>query len=125
MSNQSSSINLLSWFDPRNRTVSTFGFILNRVTALGLTLYLFIHLIALSNLARGETAYDSFLEFAHQPVVKIGELLVVAAVLIHGMNGIRIALNSLGLGTRIQRPLLIGILVISTAITAYFAIRMF
>jgi succinate dehydrogenase / fumarate reductase cytochrome b subunit len=56
MNHPSTPVNLWRWFDPRNRTASGWGFILNRLTALGLTLYLFVHLIALGNLARGEQA---------------------------------------------------------------------
>jgi succinate dehydrogenase / fumarate reductase, cytochrome b subunit len=82
------------WFDPRYRSISTWAFILNRITALGLTLYLFMHLIVLGKLAQGPEAYDAFIELAHTPVIKVGEMLVIAAGLIHGLNGIRIALNS-------------------------------
>jgi len=34
------------WFDPRWRAVGTWAFILNRVSGLGLTVYLFLHLAA-------------------------------------------------------------------------------
>ena len=99
------------WFDPRNRSLSTWAFILNRITALGLTLYLFIHLIVLGTLAQGPGAYDHFIEFAHTPVIKIGEMLVIAAGLIHGLNGIRIALTSFGIGTNRQRMIFAGLMV--------------
>jgi succinate dehydrogenase / fumarate reductase cytochrome b subunit len=91
------------WFDPRNRHPGTWAFILNRVTALGLTLYLFLHLYMLSKLSQGPEAYDSFIALAKTPYVKAGELLVIAGGLIHGFNGIRIALTSFGIGTTRQR----------------------
>ena len=50
-----------------------------------------------------QSAYDSFVAFAKNPVFKIGEMLVIAAGLIHGLNGIRIALNSFGIGVRYQK----------------------
>lgn len=125
MSNRPSAHNIIFWFDPRNRTVSTWGFILNRITALGLTLYLFIHLIALGNLARGSEAYDSFLEFAHQPVIMVGEMLVIAAGLIHGLNGIRIALNSVGIAVRWQRQVFIGLMIVAVAGILIFGYKMF
>jgi succinate dehydrogenase / fumarate reductase cytochrome b subunit len=119
MSNQPSPSKLLNWFDPRHRQPGTWAFILNRITALGLTLYLGLHLIMLGKLAQSPQAYNDFIALAKTPLIKFGELLVVAAGLIHGLNGIRIALTSFGLGVNIQRQLfwfffslaLIGILI--------------
>ena len=123
MSNQPSPTNFMRWFDPRHRQPGTWAFILNRITALGLTLYLVIHLVVLSKLAQGAEGYDSFLVFAKSPVVKIGELLVIAAGLIHGLNGIRIILTSFGFGVTIQRQvfwLLMALALIGTAVFGYF-----
>jgi succinate dehydrogenase / fumarate reductase, cytochrome b subunit len=125
MKNASQPINFWRWFDPRYRSMSTWAFILNRITALGLTLYLFIHLLVLGKLAQGPDAYDQFIEFAHQPVVLAGELLVVAAGLIHGLNGIRIALTSFGIGATHQKAIFIGLMVVAVAGSLYFAMRMF
>ncbi|HNS63931.1 MAG TPA: hypothetical protein PKN11_05870, partial [Anaerolineaceae bacterium] len=98
MTNQSSPKRFIQWFDPRNRQVGSWAFILNRITALGLTMYLFLHLIALGNLARGPEAYNNFIALAKTPLIKFGEMLVIAAGIIHGLNGIRIALTSFGIG---------------------------
>ena len=113
------------WFDPRWRTLNMLGFILNRVTAIGLTLYLFLHLGVLSLLAQGAKAYDGFIALAHSPVFIFGEALVVAAGFIHGLNGIRIALNSFGIGARYQKALLVLVLVVALACSLVFAVRMF
>lgn len=125
MSNSPSRGNLARWFDPRNRSISTWGFILNRITALGLTFYLYLHLIMLFRLSQGPAAYDAFIEFAHQPVIVVGEFLVVAAGLIHGLNGIRIALTSFGVGTTRQKEIFAGLMVIAVIGSAFFAWKMF
>lgn len=125
MRNQPFPGNFPRWFDPRYRSIGTWAFILNRVTALGLTLYLFLHLVMLGNLARGPEAYAAFLELAHTPVIKVGEMLVIAASLIHGLNGIRIALTSFGIATRHQRPLFAGLMLIAAAGTLVFGYKMF
>lgn len=117
--------NFWRWFDPRGRQVGTWAFILNRITALGLTLYLVMHLFMLSKLAQGPEAYDSFIALAKTPFIKFGELLVIAAGLIHGLNGIRIALNSFGVGVRKQRSLFLMFFVIALLLSAYFGWRMF
>jgi succinate dehydrogenase / fumarate reductase, cytochrome b subunit len=113
------------WFDPRNRSLSTWGFILNRVTALGLTLYLFVHLIVLSKLAQGPEAYDAFIKLAHTPVIQVGEMLVIAAGLIHGLNGIRVGLNSFGIAVTHQKQIFVGLMVVAVIGTAIFALKMF
>lgn len=125
MNNTASPAKFWRWFDPRYRSLSFWAFILNRITALGLTLYLFVHLIVLSQLATGPEAYARFLLFAHLPGVKIGELLVIAAGLIHGLNGIRIALTSFGIATTRQRPLFIGLMLLALAGLIFFGIKMF
>lgn len=115
----------VKWFDPRGRSINMIGFILNRITALGLTLYLFLHLVMLSRLAAGPEAYAQFLEIVHNPVFIFGELLVVAGGVIHGLNGIRIGLTSFGIGTRSQKAMLVVLLSAAVLISLYFAVRMF
>ncbi len=113
------------WFDPRNRSLGTFAFILNRVTALGLTLYLMMHLIALGQLAQGPEAYDGFIALVKNPLFKLGELLVIAAGIIHGLNGIRIVLNSFGVAVRQQRSIFLILMAVSAVLIMFFGIKMF
>jgi succinate dehydrogenase / fumarate reductase cytochrome b subunit len=113
------------WFDPRARSINMIGFILNRITALGLTLYLFLHLIVLHQLAQGSAAYDGFLSMIHNPLFTFFEVLVVTAGFMHGLNGIRIALNSFGVGIRSQKMLLVAMLGIAIIVSLAFAVHMF
>jgi len=117
-------VKILQWFDPRSRQIGTWAFILNRITALGLTLYLFLHLIILGYLAQGPNAYDAFINFAKNPIVILGELLVVVGGIIHGLNGIRIGLTSFGIGNAYQKNLFIGLMIIALIISVVFAVRM-
>ena len=123
--NRPASRNWIRWFDPRGRELGTLGFALNRISAIGLTIYLFLHLIVLSQLASGPDSYDEFLETIHNPVYITGELLVVTAVFFHGLNGIRIVLNSFGVGIRYQKAMLAVVGVISVIGTLIFAVKMF
>jgi succinate dehydrogenase / fumarate reductase cytochrome b subunit len=113
------------WFDFRRRKTGSYAFILNRVTAIGLTLYLILHLVMLGNLAIGAEAYDNFIAFAHNPIIKIGEMLVIVAGCIHGLNGIRIALTSFGIGVRFQKQMFFGSMTIALIIIFIFAYFMF
>ncbi len=117
--------NWYRWFDPRNREIGSWAFILNRITALGLTFYLFLHLIVLGQLAQGPQAYDAFLKTVQNPIFIFGEVLVVTAGFIHGLNGIRIALTSFGIGVPKQRQIFIAMIVIAIIGSLIFAWRMF
>jgi succinate dehydrogenase / fumarate reductase, cytochrome b subunit len=125
MTNAPAPTNFWRWFDPRNRSISTWAFILNRITGLGLTLYLFIHLIALSQLAIGQEAYYSFISLVHSPLFKMAEMLVIAGGLIHGLNGIRVGMTSLGIASNQQKAIFVGMMVLALVGILFFGIKMF
>lgn len=113
------------WFDPRGKAIGSFGYMVNRLAGLGLTLYLFLHLFMLSKLIAGKEAFSEFIETAHTPVIVAGEFLVVFAVLLHGINGLRIAATSLGLGSGSQKVLLVIAGIIALIGGIFFAVKMF
>jgi succinate dehydrogenase / fumarate reductase, cytochrome b subunit len=117
--------NILRWFDPRANQAGSFAFIMNRVTGLGLTVYLFLHLIMLGQLAKGPQAFDGFIALVKNPLFAAGEYLVVAAGLLHGLNGLRIALTSFALGVPQQKQLFYAFMLIAGAGCLFFALRMF
>lgn len=125
MSNQPSPKNFSRWFDPRYKQIGSWAFILNRITALGLTLYLVMHLFMLSKLAVGPEAYDSFIKLAKSPLIKFGESLVIIAVMIHGLNGIRIVLNSMGIWVNKQKQLFVTFMVLALIGSIIFILKMF
>jgi succinate dehydrogenase / fumarate reductase cytochrome b subunit len=98
--------------------------LINRLAGLGLTFYLFLHLMVLGKLANGPESYDGFVKLAHHPVVVAGEVLVVLAVLLHGFNGIRILLTSFGIGVARQRLWLVLAGVLALGIGLFFILRM-
>jgi succinate dehydrogenase / fumarate reductase cytochrome b subunit len=113
-----------SWFFPVGRQAGGWAFALNRVTAIGLTIYLFLHLSVLSLLAQGPGSYDKFLALTENPIIKFGEWAVVAAVFLHGLNGIRIILTSFGMGVTRQKQLFYGFMIIAVVIILIFTARM-
>ena len=117
--------NLWKWFNPLHRQAGNWAFILSRLSALGLTLYLFLHLVVLFQLSQGPEAYDGFLALIHSPLFVFAELLVVAAVFIHGLNGLRILLTSFGIGVNQQKTLFYAAMAISVVASLIFAVRMF
>jgi len=123
--NKPSPGNWLKWFDPRARDIGTWAFVLNRVTALGLTFYLFLHLIVLGTLTQGEAAYDNFIALVKSPLFIVGELFVVIAGIYHGVNGIRIGWVTFFEGAPIQKQVFYFLMVIAAIGCVIFAVRMF
>jgi succinate dehydrogenase / fumarate reductase cytochrome b subunit len=124
-SNQPSARRFWSWFIPLRRDTGSWAFALNRVTALGLTFYLFLHLIILGKLTQGPGAYDEFLVLTENPLIKLGEWAVVAAAVLHGLNGIRIILTSFGVGVTRQKQLFYGFMAIAIVVILFFTARMY
>ncbi len=117
--------NWTRWMDPRGKSVGSIGFLMNRVAGLGLTLYLFMHLIVLGTLSKGESAFDGFIKLAHNPIFVAGEFVVILAVVLHGFNGLRIALTGFGNKAGSQKLLLLIAITIALAASIYFGFRMF
>lgn len=116
--------NASQWFDPRGRQLGYLAFILNRITGMGLALYLLLHLIMLGKLAQGPQAYNSFIKTVHHPIFLFGELLVIFAALIHGLNGLRILLTSFGIGVEKHKPLFTALMIAALVSGVYFAAHM-
>jgi len=123
--NEPSPKKFLNWFNPVGRETSGWAFILNRVTALGLTVYLYLHLIILGQLAKGPEGYDGFLALVRNPLAITGELIVVAGGILHGLNGIRIILTTFGVSVTRQKQLFYVMMAISLIAILIFGIRMF
>jgi succinate dehydrogenase / fumarate reductase cytochrome b subunit len=113
------------WFDPRARDAGSWAFILNRLTGLGLTFYLGMHLVVLDKLAQGPRAYDDFVALSQSLLIKIGEVILIAAVLFHGLNGLRLTLHAFGIGIRNQKKLLAVVLLGTIFTSILFAVRLF
>ncbi len=113
------------WFDPRTRQVGSWAFLLNRLSALGLTFYLGLHLVVLNKLAQGTQAYNDFVASAQSPIIKIGEVILIAAVAFHGLNGLRLIVHAFGIGLRQQKHLSALVAAAAIFITILFAIHLF
>jgi succinate dehydrogenase / fumarate reductase cytochrome b subunit len=123
--NQPSARKFWTWFIPIRRDIGYWAFALNRISAIGLTIYLFLHLIILGKLAQGPGAYDEFLALTENPLIKLGEWAVVAGAVLHGLNGIRIVLTSFGVGVTRQKQLFFGLMGIAVLVILVFTLRMY
>jgi succinate dehydrogenase / fumarate reductase cytochrome b subunit len=94
------------------------AFVLHRLSGVALALYLLLHVIDISLVMYGpDGPFNLFLAFYHQWPFRIGLVLVMAGVVYHAFNGLRIILMDFtGWGVRFQRALWYGVLVLTTAV---------
>jgi succinate dehydrogenase / fumarate reductase, cytochrome b subunit len=113
------------WLDLRRRKLGMWAYALNRITGIGLVVYLYLHLVVLSLLLRGPAAWDSFVAVARSPYVLALDVILLAGILIHGLNGLRIALTGFGIGLGAQKALFVGIMVASAVALWVAALKIF
>lgn len=106
------------WGDVRRRNLGMWAYVLNRLTGLGLVVYLYLHLVVLSTLTRGPAGWDPFVALAKSPAFLLLDVVLLAGLLIHSLNGIRVTLNGLGLGVGGQKPLFLGLMAVAAVAAA-------
>ncbi len=113
------------WFDPRGRRLGGWAFALNRLTGLGVLVYLYLHLAILSRLAGGPEAWDAFVDFALHPLVKVLDVVLLAGLLVHGLNGIRVTLVGLGIVVSRQRALFVALMIVAALVLVIGTVRIY
>ncbi len=66
------------------------AYILHRVSGVAIVLFLFMHIVENFMLLQGPEAYNTTIGFYHTWYFRLGEFALVAAVVYHALNGIRI-----------------------------------
>lgn len=113
------------WFAVRRRGPGMWAYALNRITGIILVGYLYLHLVILSMLARGAGAWDSFITLARSPLILSLDVFLLAAILIHGLNGIRVILTGLGYGVRAQKTLFAGTMLVAALLWGTAALKIY
>ena len=116
--------NIIRLFNPYKRDAGMWAFSLNRITGIGLTIYLYLHLFVLRKIAQGPEEFNQFIQLAQSPWYVAGELLVIIAVLLHGLNGIRIALTSFGIAVPYQKQIYYVVILLTIFASILIGIKM-
>jgi succinate dehydrogenase / fumarate reductase cytochrome b subunit len=68
-------------------------FLFQRITGIGLVVYLLMHIAVIGSIGRGPQAFDRMMDRVTEPRWVIGplEMVLFVALLLHAANGIRIA----------------------------------
>jgi succinate dehydrogenase / fumarate reductase cytochrome b subunit len=109
----------LQWFNLRGRRgAGLWAFVAMRLSGIGLVVYLYLHLVILRQLAEGPAAWDQFVALAKSPAFLLLDVLLIAGILVHGLNGLRLTLISFGVGVAQQKTLLAGVVALTVVLTA-------
>lgn len=116
---------LTAWFNVRGHKIGSWAFALNRITGIGLALYLIIHLVVLSTLLQGEAAWDDFIKMAKSPPFLVLDVILITGLVFHGLNGVRVALVGTGIAAEKQRSLFWALMAIGVVVTVVAAVLVF
>lgn len=96
------------------KTTGFLSFFLRRFTGIALVLYLFTHIWVIGSAVSGEKVFNERLDVVQQPIFKIAEIALLAAVFYHGFDGLRLMLVSRFKITDQRKGMLLAALVLTT-----------
>ncbi len=103
---------------PRRRTLykgdpGMWSWVLHRITGATVFFFLFVHVLDTALVRVSPQAYNEVIETYKTPIIGLMEVGLIAAVLFHALNGIRVILVDFwSEGPRHQRKMLVGVAVI-------------
>ena len=74
------------------KTTGFFSFVLRRVSGMALVLYLLLHIWVIGSALSGPEAFDARLNTVQTPLFKVLEIALLAAVVYHAFDGVRLLL---------------------------------
>jgi succinate dehydrogenase / fumarate reductase cytochrome b subunit len=85
----------------------------HRLSGVGVLIYLFMHIVENATLAFGPDVYDwTQSHLFHNLPVRLGEILLMAALVYHSLNGLRVIVMDFWPATTVAyRPLTYGVIV--------------
>lgn len=116
---------VLGWANLRHRHLGSVAFLTNRVTGLLLIGYLYLHLGVLFLLTEGSGSWASVLRLFKNHYFLAFESLLILFILVHGLNGLRLALVENGIGVRSQKAWFTAAMTVSAALYVVVVLAMF
>ena len=72
------------------------AWILHRLTGLGLSLYIFMHIYVIHHISKGKEAFNEVMALVQSPFFHFAEVALLGAVVYHAVNGLRVVLTDYG-----------------------------
>ena len=95
------------------RGLGMWAFWLHRLSGLAIAFYLMMHVIVISTIVGGSGNFNAAMTTLKAPIFILLEMGLLACILIHGFNGVRIVLFDLGYGVKKQKEIFIGLMALA------------
>ncbi|MGO1320406.1 MAG: succinate dehydrogenase, cytochrome b556 subunit [Galactobacter sp.] len=96
----------------------------HRITGVVIFFFLLVHVLDTALVRVSPGAYDAVIEAYKNPLMAIGEFALVAAIMFHAFNGLRLILvDFLKQGPKIQKALFWTVMVVWVVFVAAFGFR--
>ena len=100
------------------------SWVLHRITGVGMYFFLLVHILDTATVRLDPELYNVVMEAYKTPIMGLGEAGLVAAIVFHAFNGLRIILVDMTRwAVRHQRALFYGVLVLWTVVMVAFLPR--
>ena len=100
------------------------SWVIHRITGVVIFFFLLVHVLDTSLVRVSPEAYDAVLGTYKNPLMAVGEVGLVAAIIFHAFNGLRIILVDIWKGgTKLHKAMLWAVVALSVVTVAAFAIR--
>jgi succinate dehydrogenase / fumarate reductase cytochrome b subunit len=104
--------------------VGMWSWVLHRITGLAIFFFLLVHVLDTSLVRLSPESYNAVISTYKTPIIGLAELGLVAAILFHALNGIRVILIDFwGKGAKYQNLMFWIVVVVAFVIFAGFAPR--
>ena len=106
------------------KSIGMWAWILFRISGLVLVAYLFVHIWVISQgRVGGPLELDNLLETFDTPFLVFLDLMIVAALLYHALNGVRILLMDVGVGIRRHKAVFWICMLVAAVAFCAFAVK--
>ena len=95
------------------RGLGMWAFWLHRLTGLLIAFYLLLHILVISTVVAGAGSFDAAMSTLKAPIFVLLEMGLIATILIHGLNGLRIVLFDFGIGVKQQKAIFVVLMAIA------------
>lgn len=99
------------------KTTGFISFVLRRFTGVALVIYLFIHMWVIGSAIQGPEAFNARLNTVQTPFFKLAEIALLAAVVYHAFDGIRLLIVHYFKVTEYRKSLFYAVFAISAILT--------
>ena len=104
--------------------IGMWSWVLHRITGVAIFFFLLVHVLDTALVRVSPEAYNAVINTYKTPILGLAELGLVAAILFHGLNGIRVILIDFWRkGAKYQNVMFWVVIAIALAIFAVFAPR--